>query len=90
MRTIYLVYALIAIGGFCVIVDIMRLNAKCPESKIVYRYVPRTFTQDQDNPLRPFEAFKGMFDNPDPWISGVGVDTSTPRRSINEYWISQD
>lgn len=90
MGTSHLVWLLIAIGSFCVIIDMLRLNRTCPPAKTVYKYIPRSFDQEQDNPLRPSQVFGKMFTAPDPWISGVGVDTTKPRRSYNEFWISQE
>ena len=45
---------------------------RCPPSIIKYKYIPRTFKQDQDNPANTSEIFRDMFESQAPWM-GIGL-----------------
>lgn len=64
-----LIMALLFIGLIMIVIDTTKMNYKCPPNKIEYRYIPRSFEDEQDNlvPLR--KIFGKMFDNPSPWIN---------------------
>jgi len=61
---------------------------KCPPPKIEYRYVPRTFEQEQENPVKVSELYHTMFTQPTPWVGGILSDASK-NSEINRYFISQ-
>jgi len=86
MQTIVL--TLMFIGILSITVGYVNQLKKCPPSKIEYRYIPRTFEQDQENPVKVSELYNTMFTQPTPWIRGVTA--STPKNSeLNRYYISQ-
>jgi len=63
---------------------------KCPPPKVEYRYIPRTFDQEQDNPVRVSQLFNNMFQEPSVWISGFKIaGKGRKNSSINRYFISQ-
>ncbi len=63
---------------------------KCPPPSIEYRYIPRTFEQDQDNPVRVSQLFSQMFTEPDAWVGDFKIMGKTPKNSsINKYFISR-
>ena len=63
---------------------------KCPPSRVEYRYIPRTFQEEQDNPVKVSELYEQMFNEPSPWISGFKFSSNeTKNREINRYFISQ-
>jgi hypothetical protein len=37
------------------------------KSQIIYRYIPRTFKEDQENPPPLSDLFGTMFENAEPW-----------------------
>ena len=44
-------------------------KSKCVcENKVEYRYVPRTFREEQENLVKPSEIFRDMFDKPSVFI----------------------
>jgi len=45
------------------------------ETKIVYRYIPRTFEESQNNPVKVSKIFSKMFEEPSPWIQGFHIGT---------------
>ena len=48
---------------------------KCPPNKIVYRYIPRTFDQEQDNPVKVSQLFNNMFTDQTVWMAGYRLGT---------------
>ena len=82
-----LVLFLFFIGVMAVVVGYVQQNKQCPSDRVEYRFIPRTFQEDQDNPVSVVELFDTMFHEPTPWIRQIGT---TPRRSdLNRYFISQ-
>ena len=85
LRTVVL--TLLFLGVIMVVVGFVKQNKECPKGAVEYRFVPRTFQEDQDYPSRPTDIFQAMFTEPSPWIRDI---SSTPRRSdLNRYFISQ-
>ena len=39
----------------------------CPAPIVEYRYVPRTFQEEQNNPTNVSDSFQTMFDKSSPW-----------------------
>ena len=57
------------------IYELVQLNSKeCPKPEIIYRNVPRTFAQEQLDPVEPSNLFAEMFNNKSVFI---GVNTTT-------------
>ncbi len=56
-----LIVILTFIGIMSVVVGYINQLKKCPPPKIEYRYVPRTFQQDQENPVKVSELYSTMF-----------------------------
>jgi hypothetical protein len=94
MRITDLVWVLITLGVSCMAYDLAMQHSKDTEKlekqkvKVEYRYIPRTFIQEQLNPLQPSDAFDDMFNGIDPWQGGVALPH--PRTKYNQYWISQE
>lgn len=60
----------------------------CPPSKVEYRYVPRTFVEEQNEPVPMEDIFGKMFREPQPWVGGFS-DIYIPRaENINQNFIS--
>lgn len=77
------------IGTTLIIISLTQMYTKCPESKIIYRYIPRTFQEEQDSPVPVSEIFEDMFKQPSPWVES----TSTVRGrtgEINKYFVSDN
>ena len=43
-------------------------NFKCPKPIIEYRYIPRTFEEEQNEPVKVSKIFDTMFSSETPWI----------------------
>ena len=83
-----LVTVLMFFGLLSVIVGYVHQIKKCPPPRVEYRYVPRTFEQEQDNPVKITELYHDMFSEPTPWVRGFQGSTSKDRE-INRYFVSQ-
>lgn len=76
------------LGIIAISIGYVNQMQKCPPPEIEYRYVPRTFEQEQNNPVRISELFHTMFAQPSPWLQGIG-STASKDSEINRYFISQ-
>ena len=76
----YIMILIIFIGLTIIIVDITRkiTMQKCPKPEIMYKYVSRTFEEEQTNPITVSEIFKGLFNDPSPWLQSIGAESSRP------------
>lgn len=80
---------LLFIGIILVIIELSSSKEKEVQEKIVYRYIPRTFDEEQNEPVYPSDIFRTMFTQPSTWI-GETTDLDTRKReSINRFFISQ-
>ena len=62
---------------FLIVLDIGRSLKSCPKQEVIYKYIPRTFSQEQNDPVFASSVFKDMFDKPSPWVSsftGPSID----------------
>ena len=70
MKSIILLFLLV--GVIFIAVGYIKTNEKCPPPVIEYRYIPKTF-EDQQNDTTPiFSIFGKMFTNSSPWQNYVG------------------
>jgi hypothetical protein len=51
------------------------------EPIIEYRYIPRTFEEEQENPPKVGKIFKNMFEDTNVWLSGYKIGTEKPKGS---------
>jgi hypothetical protein len=77
------------VSSIMIIVGYVNQLKKCPPPKIVYRYIPRTFKQEQDNPVQASKIFSTMFEEPTPWVAGTVLSSGPKKTAINRYFISQ-
>lgn len=80
---------LLICGILLVVIELVRSQKNDTVEKIVYRYIPRTFDEEQNEPVYPSDIFNAMFTQPSTWI-GETTDLDTRKReSINRFFISQ-
>jgi hypothetical protein len=76
-----------------IVVALARNSAlnSCPGPKVVYRYVPRSFREEQEYPQPLDDTFYGMFNNSDPWMAPVDVDRKRNDigENLNRYYVSR-
>jgi hypothetical protein len=56
------------IGTFMVLFGYSKSYQKCPEPQIEYRYIPRSFYEEQMTPPEIFKSFNGIFNDEDTWF----------------------
>jgi hypothetical protein len=76
------------IGVISIVVGYINQIKKCPPPKVEYRYIPRTFEEDQNNPVKISELFNTMFVEPTPWLDKIS-SSAVKNAEINRYYISQ-
>jgi hypothetical protein len=54
------------IGVILITIGFSRMYFTKDNSKIIYRYIPRTFSEDQNNPVPLSDLFGGMFEQIEP------------------------
>jgi hypothetical protein len=60
-------FFLLFAGLVLIAVGYVRSEAKCPPPRVEFRYVPRTFEQEQNVPIPVLSVFGKMFSERDPW-----------------------
>ena len=68
MKSIILLLAIV--GILMVGVGFIKNNMQCPPARIEYRYVPKTFTEEQqvNTPLLSMAGVYDMFEKDSPWM----------------------
>ncbi len=70
MKSLILLFLL---GGLIlIVVGYIQSNQHCPPPIVQFRYVPRTFTENEDTPIPVLSIFGKMFDEPSAWQKSVG------------------
>jgi len=54
-------YILLLIGLSLIILNVIRDNTPCPPTRVEYRYIPRSFKDEQQNPVKVTQLFSSMF-----------------------------
>lgn len=57
--------------------------------RVEYRYLPRTFAEEQMEPVYPSEIFETMFSQPSPWLLSIRNYDQRKQEKINAYFVSQ-
>ena len=71
MTSKFIMLILIFIGVLFITISMVQSSAQCPEPKIIYRYLPRTFEEVSNEPVYVSDIFKTMFTQQSPWIRSV-------------------
>jgi len=79
------------IGLLLVMIAVVRAYNQCEPSKIIYRYIPRTFVEEQENPVPLDDIFYTMFNNPTPWVASVDIERKKNDigENLNRYYVTQ-
>ncbi len=74
------------IGIIIILVAVIIDKKQTHEKQIIYRYIPRTFEEEQKEPVYPSDIFEVMFSQPSPWIYGVSYH-ELPRKehALNDF-----
>ena len=74
MNSIILV--LFILGVVLVAVGYVKENSQCPPPLVQFRYIPKTFNEEQNIHQPLISIFGNMFRNPSPWETNKGYDNS--------------
>lgn len=78
------------VGIVAIVVGYINQVKQCPPPKVEYRYIPRTFEDEQNDPAKVSKIFKDMFEEPTVWLSGNRIGYIRPNIfKINRFNISQ-
>lgn len=72
-------FFLLFIGLIFVVTGYIQSNQQCPPPVVVYRYIPRTFEEEQDNPAPLMSVFGKMFEEPDQYMKYRGYAMNVPK-----------
>ena len=67
-----LVILLLVVGICMVVVGYNKSNQICPANRVEFRYIPRTFEQEQEAPVPVLSVFGKMFRDEDAWMKHEG------------------
>jgi hypothetical protein len=74
---------LLVIGICTVVVGYNKSNQICPPNRVEFRYIPRTFEQEQEVPIPILSTFGKMFQDEDAWMKVQGYASSQKTASHN-------
>lgn len=86
----YIILIIFFVGILFLVIPLVRDNCLCPESRIIYRYIPRTLEEEQKQPVYVSEIYKRMFREPSPWSGGANEIDTRNNEELNKYFISQN
>jgi hypothetical protein len=80
---------IIFIGILLITVNIVKNNAPVEKKVIEYRYIPRTFDEENAEPVYVSDIFKTMFSQQSPWIFSIQNYDNKKQEEVNKFFISQ-
>ncbi len=86
-----IIILLIFLGIILMTIEVTRIKAGLvkQEPRIVYRYIPRTFEEEQVDPVPVSDIFETMFSQPSPWVGSIKTYDRRKQEKINQYFVSQ-
>lgn len=82
-----LLLILLLFGILLIIMEFIKTTYTCPTEKVIYKYIPKTFVQQQEEPVYVSDIFTSMFTQPDAWL-GNTVDLDTRKRGNYNYFAT--
>lgn len=77
-------------GVIFVVIGYINQLRQCPPPKVEYRYIPRTFDEEQNDQVKVSQLFRNLFELPSPWLAGYRLGYIRPNiYKINRFNISQ-
>lgn len=85
MKSLSIIFLMI--GIVFIISGYFKSIYKCPPTKIEYRYIPRSFYDEQNAEYSLKEIYKTMFDEGSTWTTypNNSDDASKPRKDGNKF-----
>jgi hypothetical protein len=89
MNSKTLISIFLFIGIIMIVVSLTKEHKQCEKSKVIYRYIPRTFDEEMENPEFVTDVFYTMFSQPSPWLGSIQNYDRKKTEQINKYFVSQ-
>ncbi len=64
-----IIIAILFVGMLLVSISIANSYNACPAPSVVYKFIPRSFAENQDNPVPLDDILGKMFTEPSPWVA---------------------
>ena len=64
----FIVLVLVLISIIFIVIELTKSYNTCPETKIEYRYLPRSFKEEQESPVPIDDVYGTMFNQASPWV----------------------
>ena len=80
-----LLFFILFIGLIFIVAGYIQSNQRCPPPIVVYRYIPRTFEEEQDNPMPLVSMFGKMFEEPDQFMQYRGYAVNVPDKLQDSF-----
>lgn len=77
------------IGIILIVIEVTKTAATCPLQKTIYRYIPRTFEEEQNEQAYVTDIFYTMFSEPTPWVLSIDNLDRRQQEAVEKYFISQ-
>lgn len=77
-----IIYVIICFGVVFITIIYTKESFKCPQPQIIYRYIPRSLIESQNNPVSIADNFSGMFEKESPWIGDNRTFYEYTKKSI--------
>ena len=84
----FIILLLFFVAIIFIVIELTRSNKICPENKIEYRYLPRTFKEEQESPVPIDDVFGSMFEQSSPWV-GSFTNPDNIRTLRDQNYVSQ-
>ena len=86
-----IILIILFIGAIFIAIEITKIKTDLSQRqpKVIYRYIPRTFEEEQEDPVPISDIFETMFSQPSPWVGSVRTYDKRKQESINKYFVSQ-
>lgn len=87
----YILVLLLFLGILFIVIEIVKIQSGLytPREKIIYKYLPRTFEEEQTEPVFVSDIFETMFSQPSPWVISVREYDQRKQEKINKYFVDQ-
>ena len=69
-----------------VVVGYTRQYTQCPNPKIEYRYIPRTFYDEQLSSGTVMKQFSDMFEDENPWIRDNNIRKMDKEMNMSNFY----
>lgn len=89
IKGFFLIFLIIGILLIALYMMNNSISSNIGNTKIVYKYLPRSLEEEEESPVFVSQIFKAMFEQPSVWINSIKDDYLRKNEVLNKYYISQ-